>query len=62
MFIFIWEDGTISKGDTFQVKHLRAVKDGILEVITTVKPGEPWRWDGEWVCIDEEPDDHASNC
>ena len=62
MFIFIWEDGSITKGDMLQGRHLRAVKNGTLEVITVVKLGNPWRWDGEWVEVDEETDDHVPNC
>ena len=52
MFIYIFEDGTVKKGATFEDEDKEACDMGILEVISVIN-GEPMTWyGGEWCEIE----------
>ena len=54
MFIFIWEDGTITQGHEVLEDHVKAADDGILDIIDISKPYKPLvYWNAVWDEIDK---------
>lgn len=51
MYLLIFEDGSIKKARTVSGEDLRAVDDGILQIVVLEASGPKEYVDGEWLSV-----------